>query len=52
MAKKIGLEDLKELSNKDGVSAYDYIQSRGYNFKPEEDYYILTLTAISLKKLP
>ncbi len=51
MAKKIGLEDLKELSNKDGVSAYDYIQSRGYNFKPEEDYYISAQNARGMIEL-
>ncbi len=40
MARKINLDDLKNLYNDEGKTAYDYIQDRGFEFHPEKDYFV------------
>lgn len=40
MAKKLKLDELKQLYNDRGQTAYDYIQSRGFSFAPDEDNFV------------
>lgn len=40
MAKKIQLDDLRNLYNDDGKTAYDYIQGKGFQFDPEKDRFV------------
>ncbi len=40
MAGKLKLDDLKNLYADNGQSAYEYIQSKGFNYKPDEDKYV------------
>lgn len=40
MTGKLSLDDLKNLYTDEGKTAYEYIQSRGFDFHPEEDYLV------------
>lgn len=40
MAKKIQLDDLRNLYNDDGKTAYDYILGKGFQFNPEKDRFV------------
>ncbi|MGD9569199.1 MAG: M20 family metallo-hydrolase [Sedimentibacter sp.] len=40
MAKKIQLDDLRNLYNDDGKTAYDYILGKGFQFNPEKDCFV------------
>lgn len=40
MSGKLKLDDLKNLHNDEGKTAYDYIQDRGFEFHPEKDYFV------------